>query len=242
MNIKVLTNYEEMSKCTAEFIIDYIQKKPDSLLCLAGGHTPLRTFDFLVESANKGQVDFSRCKFVSLDEWIGVGKNVKGSCQETLYSSLFDRISIPKEHICFFNGLAENVETECKRIDDFIKTNGKIDLIMLGIGLNGHLGFNEPNINPYLYSHVVELDAVTKEVSSKYFEEPVSTEKGISLGLQHIVDSDTIVLIADGIKKAGILKQTVEGEKTNKVPSSLLQDQPNVHLFLDKEAASLLEG
>ena len=242
MNIKVLTDYEEMSKCTAEFIIEFVQKKPDSLLCLAGGHTPLRTFGFLVDAVKNGKVDFDRCKFVGLDEWVGLGRSVKGSCQETLYNSLFHRILIPKENICFFDGLAEDLGAECRRIDDFISTNGKIDLIMLGLGLNGHLGFNEPNVNVNLFSHVVELDEITKEVASKYFEEEVSIKKGISLGMQHIMDSDTIILIANGPKKAEIVKQTVERERTNKVPSSLIRDLPNVQLFLDKGAASLLIG
>ncbi|MFJ5625055.1 glucosamine-6-phosphate deaminase [Peribacillus loiseleuriae] len=241
MNIKVQTNYEEMSKVTAEFIINYVNHKPDSLLCLAGGHTPLRTFDYLIEAAINRQVDFSECKFVGLDEWVGLGKSVKGSCQETLYTSLFDRISISEEQICFFNGLAEDTAVECKRVDHFIFENGKIDVILLGIGMNGHLGFNEPNVSPDLYSHVVGLDPVTKDVSSKYFEEEVNVKQGISLGIQHIVESDTVILIANGAKKADIVKQTVEGEKTVEVPSSLVQDLPNVHFFIDEEAASLLE-
>ncbi|MGX6443861.1 glucosamine-6-phosphate deaminase [Neobacillus sp. K501] len=240
MEMNVLNNYEEMSKATAEFIIDYVDKKPDSLMCLAGGDTPLRTFDYLVEAEKNGRVNFSQCKFVSLDEWVGLGKSVKGSCQETLYHKFYDQISISPEQICFFNGLAEDFEAECKRMDHFIFTNGNIDLILLGIGLNGHLGFNEPNVNPKLYSHVVELDSITKEVSSKYFEEEVEVKQGISLGLQHIMESETVVLMANGAKKAEIIKETVEGEKTIKVPSSLLQDLSNVNIFLDKEAASLL--
>lgn len=240
MEMNILTNYDEMSKATAKFIIEYVNHKPDSMLCLAGGDTPLRTFDYLVEAEKNGRVDFSQCKFVSLDEWVGLGKNVKGSCQETLYRSLYDRITIAEEQICFFNGLAVDMEEECKRMDRFITTQGKIDLILLGIGLNGHLGFNEPNVNPKLHSHVVELDSVTKEVSSKYFEEKVEVKQGISLGLQHIVEANIVILMANGAKKAEIIKETVEGEKTIKVPSSLLQELSNVHFFLDKEAASLL--
>ncbi|WP_028777959.1 glucosamine-6-phosphate deaminase [Shimazuella kribbensis] len=241
MQLNILENYEQMSQATAQTIIECVMKKPKSLLCLAGGHTPLRTFELLVEAAQNQQVDFRQCHFVSLDEWVGLGKDTAGSCKETLYHTLFDPLSIREEQICFFDGLTSDLATESQRIDSFIHQHQQIDLILLGVGMNGHLGFNEPNVNPDLYSHIVDLDPITKQVSSKYFDTKLEVKQGITLGMKHIFEAGNILLIANNVKKSAIVQQTVEGEITTKIPSTLLQNHPNVHVFLDQAAASKLE-
>lgn len=240
MKVNILSDYKEMSKAVADYIIGYVNRKPESLLCLAGGDTPLQAYEYLVKAAKDNEVDFSRCKFVSLDEWVGLGKEVKGSCIETLYRTLYDKLPLKEGQVCFFNGLAENLDEECKRVDNFIFDNNGVDIMLLGIGMNGHLGFNEPNVDTDLYSTVVPLDPVTKSVGTKYFEEEVDITSGITLGMKHIMESKRIILMANALKKADIVKETVEGEISPKVPSSLARKVENSQIFLDREAASKL--
>lgn len=243
MKVIVKKDYYEMSKGVANHIINYINNKPDSLLCFAGGDTPLQTYAYLVEAAANGQVDFSKCSFVSLDEWGGLGPETKGSCVETLYNHLYNKLPINVEkQVCFFNGKAENLEDECKRVDEFIFNKGNIDISLLGIGMNGHLGFNEPGADEEMYSGVIPLDPITKTVGSKYFEEELDLNVGITLGLKHLLNSNDVILIANASKKADIVKETVEGEISNKVPSSLARKCNSSFIYLDEEAASKLKN
>ena len=240
MEIIIKQDYDKMSKEAADFIVNYINNKPETLLCIAGGETPAGILKYLVEASNDKKVDFSKCKFVSLDEWVGLGRETKGSCIETLYNNFFDPIHAREDQICFFDGLADNMENECKKVDKFISDHGNLDLIVLGIGMNGHIGFNEPNVPIDTYCHVVDLDPITKDVSVKYFDEALDVKQGISLGMKTINESDTILLMANEERKAEIVRKTVNEEKTPLVPSSLLKDFPKLYFFLDKAAASKL--
>lgn len=241
MNLKIEKDYDAVSKAAGDYIIDFVNKKPASLICFAGGDTPAGTFKYLVEASKNGKVDFSKCKFVSLDEWIGIGKETKGSCRETLYGQFYDYIPVREEQICFFDGLAKDPQEECKRMHKFISENGNLDLILLGIGMNGHIGFNEPNLPMDTYCHVVDLDPITKDVSVKYFDEAIDVRQGISLGFKTILGAKSILLMATGKKKADIVKRTVQGEKTPDVPSSMLRDVPELIFFIDEEAASEIQ-
>lgn len=241
MKINIYSNYDELSRKTADFIADFVNKKPDAVLCFPAGHTSLDTFKHLVEYADKGQVDFSRCKFAGLDEWLGLDKNDESNCRSFMYKNLFNPLNISESNIVFFDTDAENLELECKRIDNFIFQNGPIDLMLLGVGMNGHLGFNEPGVSPDLYSHVVELDPVTKTVGQKYFDRPVKLEKGITLGLKHVMESKTVILQASGKNKAEIIKKAIEGEVTVDIPASILKTHTNSYIFLDSDAASMLK-
>ena len=240
MELLIKKDYEELSKAVGDFVIDYISKKPDSLICFAGGDTPLGLLKYLVNAVNENKVDLSRCKFVGLDEWVGLGRDVKGSCQEMLYNNFYDLIPVPKDQVCFFDGLAEDLDAECKRVDFFISDNGNLDLIVLGIGMNGHIGFNEPNVPVDTYCHVVDLDPVTKEVSVKYFGTALDVKQGLSLGMKTILEADTIILMADSERKADITAKTVHSEKTKDIPSTLVKDAKNVYFFIDEAAGKLL--
>lgn len=242
MKVNIRENYDEMSKAVADKIISYVNNKPDSLLCLAGGDTPLKTFEYLVKASENKEVDFSKAKFVSLDEWVGLGASIKGSCVETLYTHLYDKLPINiKEQVCFFNGLTEDLDKECKRVDDFIEDNNGIDLCLLGIGMNGHLGFNEPGVNPELKCVVVPLHPISVKVGAKYFEEGVKLTSGITVGLKHLLSSKDLILIANAEKKAEIVKKTVEDEITIEVPSSMARKNKNSSIYLDSEAGSKLK-
>ena len=241
MKVSIVNDYIELSKNVSKFIINYVNDNPNSLLCLAGGDTPLYTYKLLIEAHLKKEVDFSKCKFVSLDEWVGLGEEDKGSCVETLHSNLYKFLNLNTEQICFFDGLTEDLEAECKRVDKFIFENKGIDIILLGVGINGHLGFNEPGVDDSLYSNVVELDSSTIKVSEKYFDKKQEVAKGITLGMKHIYEARNILLMANGEKKASIIEKTLKVEKSSMIPSTLIRDNEKTVIFLDKKAAMYLE-
>lgn len=238
MEIRICENYEEMSLQTAAFIADYVNRKPEAVLCFPAGETPAGTFRRLVEWAREGKVDFSRCSFIGLDEWAGLDRFDDGSCQGFLYDKLFTPLSIPEDNIHFFDACADDLELECKRMDGIIAAKGGIDLMYVGLGMNGHIGLNEPGADLDSYSRVVELDAVTKSVGQKYFAKPTKLDKGITLGMKHLLEAETVLLAASGVKKAAIVKEVVRGEPTNRVPGSIMQLHANGYLYLDREAAS----
>lgn len=240
MNIKIYENYDIQSKKVSEYIINVVKNKPDVLLCLAGGNTPLKTYEYLINAYESGEVSFSECKFVGLDEWVGLAKDVKGSCYEMLYNNLFSKLNLREEQVCFFDGITLDLEEECNRVNNFIFKNKGIDLILLGVGMNGHLGFNEPNINPDLYCTVVQLDEITTTVGQKYFNDELVLNKGITLGLKHIFESKNKIIMANGIGKSEIISKIINEDKINEIPASLLVNEEGCSIFLDKEAASKL--
>lgn len=240
MKIVIQKDYDAMCKAVADHIISYVQKKPESLLELPGGDTPLGIFKYIVEAAKNKTVDFSKCSFVSLDEWENLGYDTKGSCKQTLFDCIYKLLPIDIEkQVCFFDG-KEDLEKECKRVDQFIFDHGKIDIAVLGIGMNGHIGFNEPGVNEDQYCTIVPLDNVTQSVSVKYFGKQLNIEHGITLGMKHFFEAKEVILIADSVRKAEIVKKVVEGPQTREVPASLMQRVEGSMLFVDEEAASLL--
>lgn len=242
MKILTFSDYDEASRKTAEFIVDFVNNKPDALLSFPAGHTSLGTFKYLAGYAAQGKADFNRCTFVGLDEWVGLGKNDEGSCEGFMYKNLFKPLNINPKNIVFFDANADDLGQECQRMDSFIRKNEAIDLMLLGAGMNGHLGLNEPGISPDLHSHVTELDPLTKVVGQKYFEKPVKLEKGITLGLKTIMETRTVVLQITGSNKAEIARKIVNGGITTDVPASILKNHSNAYLFLDSDAASLLKS
>ncbi|MFM9281274.1 glucosamine-6-phosphate deaminase [Paenibacillus jiagnxiensis] len=240
METHIARNYHEMSEQAAELIIHQVRQKPDSLVCFAAGTTPLGTLSCLVEAVHSGRISFDQCRFISLDEWVGLGASDEGSCRQTLDSHFFEPCGIQEQNIHFFNGTSGDLEAECKAMDDFIQAHGKIDLLLLGVGVNGHLGFNEPHVDVELYSHVTDLASVTKQVSVKYFPEQTNVQKGITLGIKHLMQASTVILIADGDKKAEIMRKALFHEITSEVPVTVLRQHPNVYVCMDEAAAALV--
>lgn len=237
MKTVITKDYETMCKAVADHLIAYVNKKPESLIELPGGDTPLGIFKYMVEAAENKAVDFSKCSFVSLDEWENLGYETKGSCIQTLYDYLYKRLPIDLEkQVCFFDG-KQNLEEECKRIDQFIFQHGGIDIAVLGIGMNGHIGFNEPGVDENQYCTIVPLDDTTTNVSVKYFGEQLHIKHGITLGMKHFFEAKEVLLIADSARKADIVKAVVEGDITNEVPASLMRRVEGSILFVDEDAA-----
>ncbi|MFB5676185.1 glucosamine-6-phosphate deaminase [Paenibacillus terreus] len=240
MKTHIARNYLEMSEQAAELIIHQIRQKPESLVCFAAGTTPLGTLSCLVKAVHDGRISFEQCRFISLDEWVGLGASDEGSCRQTLDSHFFEPCGIQEQNIHFFNGTSNDLEAECKAMDDFIQAHGRIDLLLLGVGVNGHLGFNEPHVDVELYSHVTDLAPVTKQVSVKYFQEQKNVQKGITLGIKHLMQASTVILIADGDKKAEIMRKALHHEISSEVPVTVLRQHPNVYVCLDEAAAALV--
>ena len=165
----IYESYNELSVKTAKQIVAIILEKPDALLCFPAGETSVGTFNELINLNKAGKVSFKHCKIVGLDEWIHLGKMKTQNCFSFLKKRLFDHIDYCIDNLCFFDGESADLELECVKTDNFIKEYGPIDMMLLGIGMNGHLGLNEPGTSFDLYSHLVNLSEVTKNVGQKYF-------------------------------------------------------------------------
>ena len=240
MKTFISPDYPQLSEAVAKNVIDCVRAKPDALICIAGGDTPLGVFAALVEAQKQGRVDFSQTQFLGLDEWLGLGKTDKGSCREMVWSHFFDKLSLRDEQICFFDGLTDNPQAECQRVDGYIAQHGPIDCIVLGIGMNGHIGFNEPGASLNNTCHVIDLDPITQTVSVKYFGTARDVKQGISLGLKTILAAENIVLMASSEKKAQIVAETVNSPASNQIPSTLVKTAKRAALYVDKLAASAL--
>lgn len=229
-----------MSHAAADLIVEQVRQKPDSLLCFPSGDSPAGVFNYLIKYADAGKVDFSHCYFVGLDEWVGMGKNDEGSCTWSLYDSFFNKLDITDDHTRFFDARADDLDASCKAIDDFIKDKGPLDIMMVGIGMNGHIGLNEPGADFNSYSHHSPLAPMTISVGQKYFKQQTPLHEGITLGLKHLQEAKMPILLAAGSKKAGIVKQALEGPVTNQLPASVFQTLASGMVFLDEGAASEL--
>ncbi len=237
MNQFIFNTYSDLSEQTANQIADIIAEKPDALLCFPAGETSIDTFNCLIDMNKAGKVSFKDCKIVGLDEWAGLGEMKGENCYSFLRKHLFDPIDLSEENLCFFDGEATDLQNECNRTDAFIQKYGPIDMMLLGIGMNGHLGLNEPGTSFDLYSHVVPLDDTTKVVGQKYFSGKVVLTKGITLGMKYISESSTVILQISGSRKSQIAKQLIDSEISIMLPASILKSHQNAYLMMDKEAA-----
>jgi glucosamine-6-phosphate isomerase len=241
MAYTVYNSPAELGQAAAREIVALVRQKPDALLCMAGGETPRLTYQQIVILAAQQQVDFSRVHFVSLDEWVGISRLNPGSCYYFLEEHLFSPLAIPQPHIHFFDAGAKDFTAACAAIDRFIEERGGIDCMLVGVGMNGHIGFNEPGTAATLLSHVIELDPVTTQVGQKYFTEDTPLHKGITLGMAHVLQSRRVIMQATGHKKAAIIARALKEEVSAAVPASLVRTHPHAWIMLDSAAASLLD-
>jgi glucosamine-6-phosphate deaminase len=241
MNKLICKNYDEMSRAAADLVIEQVKSKPGSLLCFPSGDSPAGMFKYLVVDAHERKVDFSQCYFVGLDEWVGMGKEDEGSCTSFLFEHFFTPMGIKPEKMFFFDARAVDLDAACRAMDDFIKLHRPLDIMIVGIGMNGHVGLNEPGTAFNLYAHHSPLAPVTISVGQKYFKQQTTLTEGITLGLKHLQEARIPILIASGAKKAGIIAQALEGEVSNQLPASIFQTLPSAIVILDEGAASGLK-
>jgi glucosamine-6-phosphate deaminase len=223
MNIIRVNSYDELSRITAEMIEVQILQKPNSVLGLATGTSPLGTYDYLVEEYKKGILDFSNVKTINLDEYYGLDETNPQSYRYFMNTKLFDKINIAKENTFLPNGKADDINRECKRYHSIIARLGGIDLQLLGIGYNGHIGFNEPSDIFSKAVHTVALTESTIEANSRLFASIEDVpKKAITIGIGEIMKARKIVLIA-GKEKSEIVEKAFCGDITPNVPASILQ-------------------
>lgn len=241
MRVIITVDYDEMSKRAAEIVKKQIKEKPNSVLGLATGSTPLGMYKYLIEMYKKGEIDFSNVVTFNLDEYVGLSPDHPQSYHYFMYENFFNHVNIKKENIHIPNGVAEDLEEECERYEKEIEKAGGIDLQILGIGVNGHIGFNEPDESIDTKTHVVTLTEDTINANKRFFKNADEVpRKAITMGLGSIMKARKIVLLASGKSKARAIKETIKGKLTTKVPATVLALHPGVTIIIDKEAASLI--
>ena len=236
MKVKIYQDYQALSRATADLITDYISTKKDSLVCLASGHTPRGVFQCLLEDVRSKRLDLARCTFVSLDEWIGIPADQKGSCRGMMDKDFFLPAGIREDQIEFFDGMATDLGKETDRINTLVATNGGLDIMLVGVGTNGHIAMNEPGTSFDTFAHVSVLAEETKQVGQKYFTSSTTLDKGITLGLRHFQEARLPILMANGEKKSAIIQKTLSTDAVETLPSSIIHLIDRGFVMLDQEA------
>ena len=239
MRIYVTENYQEMSRQAANILSAQIILKPDCVLGLATGSSPIGTYDQLVEWYKKGDLDFSEVKTVNLDEYRGLTRDNDQSYYYFMHHHLFDRVNIDLDNTNVPDGMEPDSDKECARYEELIRSMGGVDIQLLGIGHNGHIGFNEPDAAFARTTHCVDLTESTIEANKRFF---ASADDGprqaYTMGIGTIMKAKKILLIASGEDKAEILAKAFYGPITPEVPASILQLHDDVTLVADKAAMS----
>ena len=233
--------YKDMSRKAANIISAQIIMKPNCVLGLATGSTPIGTYEQLVEWYHKGDLDFSKVTSVNLDEYRGLEKSNDQSYDYFMHEHLFDKVNIHPENVNLPDGMAEDAEKECKRYEELIRSLGGVDLQLLGLGHNGHIGFNEPGAAFEKETHCVNLTERTIEANKRFFASADDVPKqAFTMGIKTIMQAKKILVIASGEDKAEILKEAFFGPVTPAVPASILQLHNNVIVVGDQAVLSKL--
>lgn len=241
MNVLIFDTEEQIGIAAGNYMCGQVLQKPNSVLGLATGSTPLKPYGQMIDLYKKGVVDFSKVTTFNLDEYVNLDVKDKNSYHSFMHENLFDHINIPEESINFLNGNAAEPEKECEEYENKIKKAGGIDIQLLGIGSNGHIAFNEPSDCFQRWSHVVNLKESTVKDNSRFFKsiEEVPTQ-AVTMGIGSIMQAKKILIIAIGENKAKAIKQLINGNVTPQCPASVLQFHTDVTLMLDRGAASML--
>ena len=240
MKVNILKTAEEIGIAVAKIFTDEVKNNPDCVLGLATGATPIPTYKNIISTYEKGGISFKDVKTYNLDEYCDLPKDDKNSYYTFMHEQLFNGLDILEENVHFLDGNADDCEKECKRYDDEINNAGGIDIQLLGIGNNAHIGFNEPADEFTTGSFKVKLTDSTIEANKIYFDENPMPHYALTMGIKQIMSAKKVILIATGPKKAEAIKNMIEGPVTAHVPASVLQEHEDVLIFLDEDAASLL--
>lgn len=243
MRIVIAKDYDEMSKRAANIVAGQIFVKPNSVLGLATGSTPLMMYRELIQAQKREGLDFSEITTFNLDEYIGLSPDNENSYHYYMHSNFFDHINIRKENIFIPDGMASDIEKECREYEEKIRRKGGIDLQVLGIGNNGHIGFNEPDIKFEARTHKVKLDEETIHANARFFEDINDVPRyAISMGIKTIMHARKILLLASGAGKAEALGKALYGGITPEVPASILQLHPDTIVIVDEECAGCIKN
>lgn len=229
MEIIKVNSYEEMSQKASEILQKQLLEKQNSVLGLATGSTPIGLYEHLIELNKEGKISFKDVVTFNLDEYVGLERTHNQSYYYFMQEQLFKHVDIKEENIHIPSGVAEDLEAECKRYEEQLKALGPVDLQVLGVGVNGHIGFNEPGTDFSSRTHIVELDQSTREANARFFNniDEVPTH-AITMGIQSIMDSKKILLLAFGESKKDAIERLLSGEVTEDLPVSVLNKHSNV--------------
>lgn len=229
MKFITVDTYEKMSRKAANIISAQVIAKPNCVLGLATGSSPVGTYKQLIDWYKKGDIDFSNVTSINLDEYVGLDGTNDQSYRYFMNTNLFDHINIDKNRTFVPNGCAEDINAECEAYDARIKEYGGIDLQLLGIGLDGHIGFNEPDDVFTKNTHLVDLDESTIVANARFFESIDDVpRKAVTMGMGGIMNAKKILLVANGANKKEILEKAFFGPITPEIPASILQLHPDV--------------
>lgn len=240
MKVIITENYDEMSRKAGEIVTEIVKNNPNAILGLATGSSPIGMYDYMVKEHLSSGVSYAKVSSVNLDEYVGLDGANENSYAFFMSKYLFDRVNIDKKNTYLPNGKAEDKQAECDRYNALLETM-KQDVQVLGIGSNGHIGFNEPGTSLDSVTHVVDLAENTIKDNSRLFDDisQVPTQ-AFSMGIKNIMNAKSIILLASGKNKAEAIRGLVKGKIDVSLPASVLQLHPFVTVIVDKDAASLL--
>lgn len=243
MKIIRARDYQHLSRQAANILSAQVILKPDSVLGLATGSSPIGTYQQLIAWEHKGDVDFRQVSTVNLDEYVGLPAGHPQSYAHFMRENFFDHIQIDLRNTHIPNGMAEDGDAECRHYDATIRQLGGIDLQLLGLGPNGHIGFNEPEDVFQKDTHRVALTDATIQANKRFFASEADVPHfAYTMGICGIMQARRIVMVVSGESKANILKQAFFGPVTPRVPASILQLHPDFTLVADEAALSALDG
>ncbi len=243
MRFYVVKDTEEIGQEAANIFAELIAGKPNCVLGLATGSTPVPLYEQLVMRSAAGKINFSQVKTVNLDEYVGLSVDHPQSYRYFMQRHLFDHISINPSNTSLPDGLSGDLPAMCKEYDAQIVRWGGIDLQLLGIGHNGHIGFNEPGTFFTLKTHVVNISERTRAANARFFgDDPKSVpSQAVTMGIGNIMGARSILLLVSGASKAEILQRTLHDDVSPEVPATVLQLHPDVTVIADREAAACVE-
>ncbi|WP_085993128.1 glucosamine-6-phosphate deaminase [Oceanobacillus senegalensis] len=237
MKIIKVKDYDELSEKACRFIIDKVAQIEKPVLGLATGSTPEGLYQRLVEKNRQDEVSFKDLSTFNLDEYVGLAKSHPNSYYHYMYEKLFKHIDISMDQVHIPSGDVANLEEECMEYEKQIRSVGQIDVQVLGLGVNGHIGFNEPGTPLSSLTHVVDLDSSTRKANARFFDSIDEVpEKAITMGIETIMESREILLLVSGESKAKAVTRLLNGEVSSEFPASILQKHKHVTMIADEEA------
>lgn len=238
---KIFETVDEVSRYTAQRLLDKIKAAPAAVLGLATGSTMEPVYAQLLQHMQQAAIDVSQLTTFNLDEYIGLSADHPQSYNFYMYQHLFNHLNLPAHNVHLPDGLASHIEEACQSYSAAIQAAGGLDLQLLGIGSNGHIGFNEPQTCFNSRTHVVELSAQTRIDNGRFFADPSQTPShAITMGILDIMEAKEIILVATGPNKTQIMAQLYDSAIDEALPASALKQHPNLTIVLDREAAALL--
>lgn len=243
MIVKTFDDENSIGVYAAKIIADQIRTKPDSVIGFATGSSPLPIYQAMAAAHEGGELDCSRITTFNLDEYVGLSPEHPQSFAFFMKDRLFDKLGITEKQVNRLCGTAEKPEEECRSYEKKLEAHGPIDIQILGVGTNGHIGFNEPDKDFSEHVHIQQLTKETVEANKRFFDSVEEVPKtAMTMGIKNIIQAKRILLIATGEAKAWAINRIVNGQVDPEVPGSILRTHPNVEILVDKAAGSKLDG